>query len=220
MTPQTAAFIAMIHLAYAEVERRQAALPPPGSDGERLERLYEIDQAGRNAMQTVDLSDLPEAEQDIAIKAIAAEIDSHDLANQKALKKMLPKSGWFRRSLIGDKAEEAAFMIVQHSVNDPALMHATLPKIEEAVKRGEADGNHYALLYDRIALEFDHKPQRYGSQLECRDGKWTPLDLEAPDQLDQRRAALGLPPEADYLKGFETSPCESSTPASKSAPVP
>jgi hypothetical protein len=133
---------------------------------------------------------------------------------------MLPKQGWFKKSQIGDKAETAAFLIVQHTVTDPDLMHATLPKIEAAAKQGEADGGQYALMYDRIALEFDHKKQRYGSQVECIEGKWAPLDLEDPEHLDERRRSMRLPPEADYLAGFATLPCDSSTPASKSAPVP
>lgn len=220
MTPEAAAMVALVHLAYAEVDKRQAALPPPASDRERLERLFEIDQAGRDAMQTIDLSQLSEEDQEEAIKDIANQITSHDLADQAALKKMLPKKGWFKKSEIGDKAESAAFLIVQHAVNDSALMHATLPKIEAAVKRGEASGEHYALMYDRIALEFDHKPQRYGSQVECAGSKWTPLRLEDPARLDDLRRSVGLQPESDYLKTFETAPCESSTPASSSAPVP
>lgn len=220
MTPEAAALVALIHLAYAEVDKRQAALPPATTDRERLERLYDLDQAGRDAMMKVDLSQLPEDQQGVAIDAIAGEIVAHDRANQAALKKMLPKTGWFRKSAIGDKAEAAAFLVVQHAVNDPDLMHATLPKIEAMVKIGEADGSNYALMYDRIALEFDHKPQRYGSQVGCVEGRWVPADLEDPDRLDDRRRALGLSSEADYLKGFETGPCDNSAPASSSAPVP
>lgn len=220
MTPEAAAMVALVHLAYAEVDKRLAALPPPSTDRERLERLFEIDQAGRNAMQTIDLSQLSEEDQEEAIKDIAGQITGHDLADQAALKKMLPKQGWFKKSEIGEKAEIAAFLIVQHAVNDAALMHATLAKIEAAAKRGDASGDRFALLYDRIALEFDHKPQRYGSQVACADGLWAPLGLEDPVHLDDLRHALGLEPEADYLKTFETAPCESSTPASSSAPVP
>jgi hypothetical protein len=64
MTPEAAALVALVHLAYAEVEKRQAALPPPTNDRERLERLLDIDQAGRNAMQTIDLSQLSEEDQE------------------------------------------------------------------------------------------------------------------------------------------------------------
>lgn len=207
MTPEAAALIGLVYAAYAEVEKRQAALPPPITDRERLERLYDLDQAGRDAMMKIDLSELPEEEQEEAIGAIAGEIGAHDVLNQRALKKVLPKSGWFRLSVIGDKAEKAAFLIVQHAVNDPALMRATLPKIEAAVKKGDAKGEDYAELYDRIALEFDHKPQRYGSQLQCVEGHWVPLDLEDPEHLDALRASIGLPSEEENLKRWENSPC-------------
>ena len=207
MTPEAAALVALIHLAYTEVERRQAAMPPAASDRDRLERLFDLDQAGRDAMAKIDLSQLPEEQQDLAVTAIAREIDAHDLANQTALKKMLPKTGWLKKSEVGDKAEAAAFLILRHAVNDPALMHAFLPQIEAAVKQGEASGDQYALMYDRIALEFDHKKQRYGSQVSCVGGQWVPSELEDPDHLDDRRRSIGLSSEADYLKSFESWPC-------------
>ena len=207
MTPEAAALVALVHLAYAEVEKRQAALPPPAGIRDRLERLFDLDQAGRSAMQTIDLSVLSEEDQDVAIKDIADEITRHDIADQAALKKMLPKQGWFKKSEIGDKAETAAFLIVQHAVNNPALMHSTLSKIEAAVKQGEADGGQFALMYDRIALEFDHKPQRYGSQVQCMEGKWTAPELEDPEHVDERRRSVGLSSEADYLESFKSWPC-------------
>lgn len=216
MTPDAAALVALVHLAFAEVEKRQAALPPPVSDRERLERLYDLDQAGRDALMKIDLSQLPEEQQETAIKDIAREIDDHDRANQDALKKMLPKGGWFSRSKIGPKGEAAAFLIVQHAVDDSALMHAVLPRIEAAVRQGEADGPAYAELYDRIALEFDHKPQLYGSQLQCAGGKWAPLEVEDPGHLDDRRRAIGLPPEADLLRELDAGSCAADT----SPPVP
>ena len=56
--------------------------------------------------------------------------------------------------------------------------------------------------------KFDHKPQRYGSQVVCKAGVWQPRDLEDPDHVDQRRKAVGLPEtEAAYLKYFAGRAC-------------
>ena len=41
------------------------------------------------------------------------------------------------------------------------------------------------------------EPQVYGTQYLARDGELRLWTVRDPDQLDQRRAALGLPPEAD-----------------------
>jgi hypothetical protein len=56
------------------------------------------------------------------------------------------------------------------------------------------------LLEDRVALG-EGRPQTYGSQLRT-DGNG-PLYVPAiadPDHVDERRAAVGLPPMADYVK--------------------
>lgn len=47
-------------------------------------------------------------------------------------------------------------------------------------------------------------PQRYGSQLTCRDGRWILLTVDDPNGLDARRAAVGLEPIADYLARIES----------------
>jgi len=204
LSPEAAALIAPVHEAYAKVETQQAALPPATSDREWLERLRDLDQVGRVALDKIDLTHLPQDQRTLAETALRAEIQAHDLADQEALKKMIPPEGWFRKSVIGNKAATAAFLIVQHAVGDPDLMRATLPKIEAMVKQGEADGGQYALLHDRIAVMFENKPQRYGSQVQCIGGKASPGSLEDPEHLDALRASVGLPPEAEYLRRF---PC-------------
>jgi hypothetical protein len=207
LSPEAAALIAPVHEAYAQVEKEQAALPPAMSDRERLERLDDLDQAGRVAEMKIDFTPLPQDQKSLAETALWEEIGAHDLADQEALKTMIPPEGWFRRSEVGKKAAFAAFLIVQHATNDPELMRATLPKIETMVKLGEADGGQYALLYDRIAVMFENKPQRYGSQMHCVGGKWVPQPLEDPEHLDELRASVGLSTEAEYVRYFEHRSC-------------
>jgi len=207
LSPEAAALIAPVHAAYVEVEQRQAALPPAANDREKLERLFELDQAPRIALDNIDLSRLPADQRLLAIAALQNEIKAHDVADQAALRKIIPAEGWFRRSIVGEKAEVAAFAIVQHAIEDEAFMRETLPKIETLVRQGEVHGDQYALLYDRISLSFDKKPQRYGSQVDCVNGKWAPGNLEDPDHLDERRKSLGMQPEAVYLASFSATLC-------------
>jgi hypothetical protein len=54
-----------------------------------------------------------------------------------------------------------------------------------------------------VAVEFDHKPQRYGTQLNCVRGKWQLDQVDDQANLDVRRKSIGLSEsEADYLKHF------------------
>ena len=128
-----------------------------------------------------------------------------DKANQQALLAMVPPEGWFPISRYGPEAAKAAFLIVQHG--DPTLWRRFLPVIERMAKTGEAEGTAYALMYDRLALS-EGRPQRFGSQMDCRGGRYAPAEpLEDPKALDERRLAYGLKPYAEYLKLFETNSC-------------
>ncbi len=63
---------------------------------------------------------------------------------------------------------------------------------------GEVSSREFALLTDRVLVNAG-KPQRYGSQLAAIGGSWQPKAMEAPEQVDQRRASIGQMPLADYL---------------------
>ena len=50
------------------------------------------------------------------------------------------------------------------------------------------------MLEDRIRF-FEGRPQRYGTQLDWdADGSLSPGEVEDPEELADRRAAVGLPP--------------------------
>jgi hypothetical protein len=192
MSPDSKALIAPVHAAYVKVEAEQAMLAPPRDDRERLERMFDLDQAARLAVIKIDLSVLPPKDRSAATETMWSEITAHDVANQRALKEIVSREGWITRTKFGPKASHAAFAIVQHAENDPDLMRSTLALLVPLAAKGEVDGNDYARLYDRVALDFDHKPQRFGSQLECHGGVWQPRALEDPQHVDERRKALGL----------------------------
>jgi hypothetical protein len=203
LSPQASALIAPVHQVYLTLESEHAGYPPAMTRGDKLERLYDFDQAGRGIMQNVDLSTLPKDQQKLAKDAMNAEIERHDIANQKALRALIPADGWFKVSVDGERSTLTAFLIVQHATNDPQLMRDTLPRLKTAVDAGEASAQWYALLFDRVAVDFDRKPQRYGTQLNCVQGKWQLDKIDDPANLDVRRKALGLSEsEADYLKHF------------------
>jgi hypothetical protein len=72
--------------------------------------------------------------------------------------------------------------------------------MREAVKNGKAAGSSLALLEDRVALG-QGKRQIYGSQIsrdpETQEYYISPL--EDPDNVDKRRAEVGLGPLSEYV---------------------
>lgn len=203
ISPEARIVIAPVAAAIAKVRADQAKLPPPKDDTERLLRMRALDQAPRAAMGEIDFSKVPAADRRNATTAIWQQMIAIDEAHEKALMAMLPPEGWFTISRYGREASEAAFLIIQHS--NPDLWRRFVPVLEQLAAKGEVAGGNYALMYDRLALN-DGRMQRYGSQMTCKDGKYVPLPLEDPERVDERRAALGMPPYAEHLKRFANNP--------------
>ena len=209
LSPEARALIAPVAEAIAAEEARQAALPAPASDRERLERMGVVDQVGRRAMTPIDLSVLPEAERQEAEAAMWTPLMALDERLMTELLTMVPPEGWFLKSVYGDRAASAAFLIVQHS----GLEHwrRFVPVLEPLVAAGEVDGQSYGLMYDRLA-ENEDRPQRYGTQVTCKAGKWV-IDrenLEDPANADARRREMGFRwTLAEYEQVFaDHPPCE------------
>lgn len=207
LSPRAEELIAPVRQAIEAERRVQAALPPPANDSEKLERMGRLDQVGRRVLTQIDLAVLPSEELKVARKAMWAPVEEADAENEKALLAMVPPEGWFLKSRYGDKAARAAFHIVQHS--NLELWRRFVPVLEPLVAKGEVDGQSYGLMYDRLALN-EGRPQRYGSQVVCKAGKWGPDKLEDPDRVDERRKAMGFTQSmAEYVAYFQTAypPC-------------
>lgn len=117
-------------------------------------------------------------------------------ANAARLREIVAVGGFPGRSRVGEQAAGAAFRIVQHAIGEPAFMRAMLPLLREAAERGELPPAMVAMLEDRICV-FEGRPQRYGTQYDW-DADGTALvpmvGIDAPHDVDARRAAVGLPP--------------------------
>lgn len=204
LSAEAQALIAPVGEAIAAERARQATLPPPATDSERLERMGQLDQVGRRVLTKIDLTVLPPAEIAAARKAMWAPIEVADAENQKQLLAMVPPEGWFLKSVYGVKAANAAFHIVQHS--DLELWRRFVPVLEPLVAAGEVEGQSFALMYDRLAVSEGRK-QRYGSQMTCVDGRWAPEPLEDPARVEELRKAMNFPwTFAEYLEHWKTYP--------------
>jgi hypothetical protein len=124
----------------------------------------------------------------------------HD-ANAKRLAVVLDAHGWPGESRVGRDGNEAAWLIVQHAIAQPALQRRALAALALAVERGESPARHAAMLDDRIRC-FEGRPQRYGTQFDWDEsGEMSPLPLADPARVDELRQSVGLPPLADDIRG-------------------
>jgi Kdo2-lipid IVA lauroyltransferase/acyltransferase len=105
----------------------------------------------------------------------------------------LVAGGWPGASVAGEDGAEAAFLILQHAIGEPALQRRCLPLLAAAAARGEVPPLQPAMLLDRIRF-FEGKPQLYGTAVDWdATGRLSVGPLESPEGVDARRAALGLP---------------------------
>lgn len=136
---------------------------------------------------------------------IAAEICRIDEENLLWLKADLEKGGWYKISRAGQQADFAAWLLVQHSDEDNDFQKMVLAMLEPLIATGETSKSNYGMLFDRIAVH-DKRPQKYGSQGRCSAPHlWSPEQIEKPDEIEKRRADVGLPPFSEYIAQMSAS---------------
>ncbi len=132
---------------------------------------------------------------------IGKEITSVDKANTARLKEIVDEFGWPGRSLVGERASRSAWLLAQHADADLKFQKHAL-ELMEAMPEDEIVQRDIAYLTDRVRVA-EGKKQRYGTQLECRDGELvgrTPIADESG--VDARRKQLGMEPLAEYEQSF------------------
>jgi hypothetical protein len=83
------------------------------------------------------------------------------------------------------------------------MMKRYLPILQNAMENGEADSQSFAYLDDRVRM-IEGRPQRYGSQVQgSPNSKMTFWQIEDEENVDKRRAEMGLEPLAEYAKRFK-----------------
>ncbi|PYT29288.1 MAG: hypothetical protein DMG57_12205 [Acidobacteria bacterium] len=136
-------------------------------------------------------------EQDARLAFDEARIETADAKNRSEVQRIFNKYGWVTNSLADKDAAHNFWLLVQHQT--PEIQRRFLPALEQAAKTGNASMGDYAYLYDRVQVGLG-KPQLWGTQTRCEDGKVVLAPVADPAGLDARRKALFMQPIAEYLK--------------------
>lgn len=118
--------------------------------------------------------------------------------NAAWLKAVIAEHGWPGVRMVGTDGADAAWLFAQHADHDLDFQRQCLALLERAVEANDASPRHVAYLMDRVLIK-EGKPQRYGTQFRGSQ----PFPIEAVEDVDKRRAAVGLEPLAEYAKHFE-----------------
>jgi len=152
---------------------------------DELLRRAELDQSARSSLDEAD-------------EQLAARLLDIDAENTAWLKRVVRQRGWPTRSLVGDAAAHAAWLLAQHADRDPRFQRQCLELLSHAVAEGEASAIDLAYLTDRTLVN-SGRAQIYGTQLTVQDGQFAPQRLKDAASVDARRASVDLEPLADYL---------------------
>lgn len=162
---------------------------------EILESIYQEDQQYRQQIGEVEKEYGRDSDE---MKAHWKTISHADSLNLIKVREILDDRGWLGSEIIGQQGNATLFLVIQHA--DLAVQEQYLPMMREAVTKGNANPSSLALLEDRVALR-KGKRQIYGSQIgrDPETGDYYVSPLEDPDNVDQRRASMGLPPLSNYI---------------------
>jgi hypothetical protein len=131
---------------------------------------------------------------------IVEEQDEIDEANFLRLAEIVDEHGWPSIALVGEEANGAAWLILQHA--DLEQQKQYLPILREEVARNAALASNLAMLEDEIALA-DTGEQIYGTEIKLVDDNVIVAPVIDPARLDERRVSVGLPPMEEYLEEAE-----------------
>jgi hypothetical protein len=124
-----------------------------------------------------------------------------DRENREELRRMIGQFGWPGRSLVGEQAAHAAWLVAQHADEDPAFQKQCFQLMESA-SDSEVSRVDLAFLTDRVLLA-SGKPQRYGTQFKQVGRRVVPEPMEDVKKVEARRHKIGLPPLAQYARELQ-----------------
>ncbi|MBF6607932.1 MAG: hypothetical protein ITG00_04245 [Flavobacterium sp.] len=165
---------------------------------EKLEAIYDRDQAIRReyiaAQKKLGFGHT-------IVDSLGTEMNKIDSVNHKEIVAILDTQGWVGSDKVGKKANQALFLVIQHA--DLETQKRYLPMMRDAVKAEKANPASLALLEDRIELR-EGRRQIYGSQIGRHPitNEHYVLPLRDPENVDERRAAVGLGPMSQYTENW------------------
>lgn len=160
-----------------------------------LEEMYEYD---RELVSAAYDPDQPHALE--TIQAI-------DRAHADRLKEIVTCVGWPTRELVGLKATQAAYMVIQHAGHDVEFQNECLSMMVDLVAQGQLPASYVALLTDRIRV-FSDQPQVFGTQMKLArndSGVLVPVPtvpIEDPEHLNARRALMGMVEHEQFVEAI------------------
>jgi tetratricopeptide (TPR) repeat protein len=173
----------------------------PFKDIEYAKRLWKMQATDQAYYDCIEIAENRIGRNSIVVSALWELKKKMNDENQKELVQLIETKGWPKKSIVGQRATDAAFLVIQHS--DIEKQTKYLPVIEKLCKENEASWENYALMFDRIQTS-QRKPQKFGSQVHFDKikNKYELFPLLDETKVDEWRSEVGLSPLADYVSNW------------------
>ncbi|MCO5267507.1 MAG: hypothetical protein M9897_01255 [Brumimicrobium sp.] len=137
----------------------------------------------------------------ISKETINLHISLTDSLNYFLLKDIFYKYGFPNYDLVGQEGSNNFWLLVQHQDSYPNFQDSVLTKMKIEVNNNKASSVNYAYLVDRVKINTG-KQQVYGTQMELNKEQtsYIPLNVMAPEKLNERRASVGLISIESYIE--------------------
>lgn len=186
----------LLEIVSANKEKKEANLDKPLVA--ILDTIYNEDQGLRREIKTIEETYGRDSNE---MKAHWDAIAKKDSINLIKIQKILDERGWLGQDIIGGRGNMTLFLVIQHSPLE--VQEKYLPMMRDAVAKNNAQPSSLALLEDRVALRIG-KRQIYGSQIARNQetGEFYVSPLKDPENVDKRRAEVGLGPLSEYVSNW------------------
>jgi hypothetical protein len=144
---------------------------------------------------------------------VQAEKDNY-ARHQPVLERIVKQYGYPGFRQVGEKSADNFWLLVQHADAHPDFQRQLLKLMLPEVKKKNASSVNYAYLTDRVAIN-SGQLEEYGTQVKYEGsglGKAVPNSLRDPQNVNKRRAAIGMEPLENYLDMMTKMHVEMNTP--------
>lgn len=122
---------------------------------------------------------------------------SIDQNNTARMKDIIDQIGWPTISKVGKAASNMAWLLVQHADHDPVFQEKCLDMLKK-VDENDVNKSNIAYLEDRVRVNTG-RPTLYGTQFfQTSEGGFGPREIEDNENLNKRRAKMGLESFEEY----------------------
>ena len=125
--------------------------------------------------------------------------EKNHVINEEKITNLLDTYGWPKKEVIGEQGNWTICNVIQHAENDVRIKY--LPMMKEAVLEKQLQPRFLVRAQDRIATE-QGQLQIYGGQMKYypETKSFNVWPVFEPENIDKRRAEIGLEPIAEFLK--------------------